>query len=399
MGKKKTKEQFVQELNSIIPEVELIGDFINVNVKTDFRCLRHNCLFGAYPINMLHGHTGCRDCSREKYTKVRSKSQEQFVKDVKDVNPNIDVIGDYVNVNTKVLVRCSIDGYEWFADPRKLLRGAGCPVCANKVVLAGVNDVATTHSEYVKYFKNPDDATKYVAGSLFYIDAICPECGVEKRIRVSNLIRFGLACNECYNKRYGRYRVPKGYWNADTMQEYLDQHYHGYSLLDSFMATIDSGTALKALIKCPNPSHEPYWVYWKNILSGYMCYMCYLEDSMSHGEHMSESVFVKYNIKYESQKRFEDCRDTYTLPFDFYLPDYNLVVEIMGEQHEHPVEFFGGNEGFEKRIAHDKFKRDYLKNHNIACLDIWYYEFNNMEELILNKIQEILNNTKLMCAI
>lgn len=47
-------------------------------------------------------------------------------------------------------------------------------------------------------------------------------------------------------------------------------------------------------------------------------------------------------------------------------------------------------EEFEKRIVNDKFKRDYLKQNNINILDIWYYEFDKMEELILNKIQSTL---------
>ena len=119
---------------------------------------------------------------------------------------------------------------------------------------------------------------------------------------------------------------------------------------------------------------------------------------MSRGERASEQVFKKYNYTYETQKRFDDCRDKYTLPFDFYLPDYNLIIEIMGEQHEHPIDHFGGKEAFEKCIMHDKIKRDYLKLHNIDILDIWYYEFDKMEELIINKIQSILNNPTLTCA-
>jgi very-short-patch-repair endonuclease len=98
-----------------------------------------------------------------------------------------------------------------------------------------------------------------------------------------------------------------------------------------------------------------------------------------------------YNINFNPQKRFDDCRDKYTLPFDFYLPDYNLIIEIMGEQHERPVNYFGGEEAFKKCIKHEKMKRDYLKANNINILDIWYYDFDKMEELILNKIQEILN--------
>ena len=534
MAKKKTKEQFVEELHTIMPKVELTGDYINVNTKTGFRCLEHNCLFDAYPVNMLHGHTGCKQCGAEKYIKARSKPHEQFVKDVAKVNPHVEIIGRYVNAKTKVLVRCKIDGYEWCADPRKLLRGAGCAVCANRIVLASVNDIATTHPDFVKYFKNKADATKYVAGSEEYVDAICPECGYEKRIKICNLIRFGFACNECYKRKYGRYRVPKGYWNMKTMQEYLNENCPGYILLDCCMVQNDSGSALKALIQCSNLNHAPYWAHWNNVLSGYQCMLCYHEQehktkwdkdnvydffydngftivdkesyvnyhtpiafcdndgfvymsnignmqkyvngerksfskyvgnpyaiyniqhfcklyrpdycivsteyvgydekhvfrylgkfsngiefsrdfemsidlfvgrycshpalSMSNGECLAVEYFNKHKIQYIPQKRFDDCKDVYTLPFDFYLPEYNLVVEIMGEQHEHPVAAFGGKEKFEMQKRHDQMKRDYLNENNIYCLDIWYYEFNKMEELIINKIQEILNNTKLMCA-
>ena len=111
---------------------------------------------------------------------------------------------------------------------------------------------------------------------------------------------------------------------------------------------------------------------------------------------MAESLFDMHDIKYIKQHKWEDCRDKRPLPFDFYLPDYNLVIEIMGKQHECPTEIFGGQKTFEYTIRHDKIKRDYLKANGIDILDIWYYEFKDMEDMILNKIQSILNNTKLL---
>ena len=396
MAKKKSKEQFIQELYLIMPEVELVGEYTNVNEKTSFKCLLHDCEFEAYPINMLHGHTGCKQCGTEKYIKARSKSQEQFVKDVEKVNPNIEVIGQYVNAKTKVLVRCKIDGYTWNADPRKIMRGSQCSVCLNRIVITGINDVATTRPDLIQYFKHKEEAYVYASGSEKYIDVVCPKCGYEDNIRVANLSRFGFACNGCYENKYGHKRVPYGYWNEDTMQEYLDENYHGYKLLDVQKPNEDDCKYLKVFIKCPNENHPPYWAYWKNITSGYTCLLCYTEDSMSKGERAAELIFKKYNYTYEPQKRFDDCCDKYTLPFDFYLPEYNLIVEIMGEQHEHPVEYFGGQESFETCVYHDRIKRDYLKSNNIHCLDIWYYEFDKMEILILDKIQDILNNTKLI---
>ena len=179
------------------------------------------------------------------------------------------------------------------------------------------------------------------------------------------------------------------------MSEYIAENYPGYKLLDIDKIVKNNGTTyLKVLIKCPNELHEPYWAYWTNIISGYRCFLCAAEETISRGEKMAMKILDNHNIKYIPQKRYDGCRDVYTLPFDFYLPAYNLIIEIMGEQHEKPVSLFGGQEGFEKRIEHDRIKREYLKNNNIPILDIWYYEFDNMEELILNKIQEILLKKK-----
>lgn len=116
----------------------------------------------------------------------------------------------------------------------------------------------------------------------------------------------------------------------------------------------------------------------------------------SKGEREAEKIFKKHDIDFVYQKTYQDCKDKYVLPFDFYLPKYNLIVEIMGEQHIMPIKKFGGVEKHNIVVYHDKIKRDYLKANGIDILDIWYYEFKDMENMILNKIQSILNNTKLL---
>ena len=388
MKKRKTQEEFEKELNTVLPDIKVLGRYVNMNTKIHFKCLIHDFEFDAFPQNMLRGH-GCRKCGNEKQSKKQTKSHDKFIEDLKNINPNVEVVSKYINMDTKVQVRCLNDGYIWNADPRKLYKGCKCAVCSNRKVVEGINDVNTARPDLVKYFKNQNEATQYTSGSEKIIDIVCPECGYEDKIRISNLSRFGFVCNGCYEKRYGRKRVPRGYWNKDTMTKYLNENYVGYKLLDVQEASTDG--YLKVFIKCPNNNHDPYWAYWTNIISGYTCSLCYLEDSMSHGERIAESILKTYNINFNPQKRFDDCKDKHTLPFDFYLPDYNLIIEIMGEQHEHPVDYFGGEESFEKCIKHDKMKRDYLKQNNIHCLDIWYYDFDKMEELILNKIQEILN--------
>lgn len=70
------------------------------------------------------------------------------------------------------------------------------------------------------------------------------------------------------------------------------------------------------------------------------------------------------------------------LSYDFYVPDCNILIEFNGEQHEHPIEYFGGEQRFEIQKEHDKRKKTYAKNNNIELLEIWYYDFDNIEDIL-----------------
>jgi hypothetical protein len=79
------------------------------------------------------------------------------------------------------------------------------------------------------------------------------------------------------------------------------------------------------------------------------------------------------------------------LSYDFYLPQYNLLIEYQGEQHEHYCKgAHSSKKDFEKQQEHDKRKKDYAKQNNYKLLEIWYYDFDRIEE-ILNKELNIKN--------
>lgn len=87
------------------------------------------------------------------------------------------------------------------------------------------------------------------------------------------------------------------------------------------------------------------------------------------------------NIIFEREKIFDDCRGKQKcLPFDFYIPSKDLLIEIQGEQHLIEKSFF---KNFEERKRLDKIKKEYaLKEHKF--LEIFYYQ-NTIE-----KIKELL---------
>src|SRR5690606_6725556 len=78
------------------------------------------------------------------------------------------------------------------------------------------------------------------------------------------------------------------------------------------------------------------------------------------------------NIKFESQKKFNDCKSIRKLPFDFYLPDYNLCIEYDGIQHFEPIDFFGGINSYKNLIKRYAIKSNFCYVNGIELLRIKY---------------------------
>lgn len=92
-------------------------------------------------------------------------------------------------------------------------------------------------------------------------------------------------------------------------------------------------------------------------------------------------------INFIPQKKFKDCKNIKLLPFDFYLPDYNLLVEVQGQQHYMPIEHFGGDEAFEKLKKRDEIKRNYAINNDFNFIELKYDE--PIIKKLTNKLEDL----------
>lgn len=101
------------------------------------------------------------------------------------------------------------------------------------------------------------------------------------------------------------------------------------------------------------------------------CKKCGLEFEMRPNNHIITSVFVIL-LFFGKENKFNDCKDQRLLPFDFYLPDYNMCIEFDGIQHFKPIEYFGGLKTYKETKRRDKIKNDYCKNNNIQLIRIKY---------------------------
>lgn len=113
----------------------------------------------------------------------------------------------------------------------------------------------------------------------------------------------------------------------------------------------------------------------------------------SLGETIIENVLIKNNIKFKQEFPIKDIQSVNKgiLRCDFAIIDDNdevkYIIEFNGKQHYEPVEFFGGQEGFEVLKENDRIKMEYFRKNNIPLIIFFYKELKQMnEEYILNKI-------------
>ena len=119
---------------------------------------------------------------------------------------------------------------------------------------------------------------------------------------------------------------------------------------------------------------------------------------MSNIEYRTMKYLDDIGVEYIQQYKFEDCKDLHALPFDFYLPQYNLCIEVDGEGHfnanfhkKHTNDKNKQLKMLRKTQYHDKIKTQYCKDNNIGLLRLKYnlYRSNGKES---NKFQELINN-------
>lgn len=424
----KSNEQYINELKENNPKIIALDKYVNTKTKIMFKCTEHNIEWKAYPNNILRG-CGCAECGKEKIVNKNCKTHDQFIKELNNINSNIVVLGNYINARTPILVKCIKHNVEWETSPDSLLQGCGCHKCGNEKVSERLKWNSEKYSEKLK-LKNPN-----IVALETYIDANTPilhKClidGYEWKVSPGNVI-YGIGCPKCAgnNKKsqqeyvseasiinpnievIGEYQnintpikhlckihniiwdaypcsILKGYGcieckkekmsiaNKHTHEQYITQVQKinpNIKVIDKY---IDSHTHI--LHQCIIDGYK--WnVTPTNILSGHGCPKC----NESLGERKICEYIDRHDIKYVRQKKFINCKDIKYLPFDCYLPEYNICIEYDGRQHFEPIEYFGGVEAFNRTVKHDKIKNKYCENNGISLLRIPYYK--NVEEELNN---------------
>lgn len=100
-------------------------------------------------------------------------------------------------------------------------------------------------------------------------------------------------------------------------------------------------------------------------IGGFNCPAC--GTASSFGEKVVYCILEILNISFIKSKRFDWAKSEIggKFHYDFYLPDYSMLIEVMGRQHYDAIGFFQNEEGLEKRKQYDIDKERLAKENGI----------------------------------
>ena len=329
---------------------------------------------------------------------------------------------EYKNARTKVKIICDIHGV-FEQTPDKHLRNQGCPKCKGTIKLVDEEFIKKSkeiHGNKYDYSKleykgitkkvtlicKKHGIFEQIAGTHIYDKCGCPKCASST---LSNTIEFIKKSKKIHKDKYDYSSVD--YINCKSKVKIICKK-HGFFEQTPFKHLHGNGCPkcsdniklnTEEFIKRAKKVHGETYDYslvkyrtnrikikiickthgiFEQIPSNHVsksqnCPLCKIN---SKGELEINKILTNLNLEFETQKRFNKCKNILTLPFDFYIPKYNLLIEFDGRQH------FNLNTKYYTQNLHDN---DIIKN--IFCYENDYDLLRiKYDENIKEKIKEKL---------
>ncbi|PWT39112.1 hypothetical protein DKZ22_11745 [Limosilactobacillus reuteri] len=368
---KKTNEEFLYEVKNLVGnEYTPLDKYVTAQTKIR---MRHNKCGNIWEIKPYSFLSGKRCPSSTCIRKNECISQQDFDEEIKKlVGDEYIFVGEYKGAHTPILCRHNYCQYEWKIRPANFIhRDVRCPKCQHNI-----------QNKDTDYFRKE---VKNLVGDEYVVMTAYTRsqnkimmrhnvCGYQWGIKPYSFLR-GARCPKC-----------SGVLKKNTeifRREVYELEEESYTVLGEYV-TAQTKIRMRHN-KCGNIWEiKPY-----SFLSGKRCPRC----RSSHGELSIENWLKRNGYFYIPQKKFPGCKDKHSLPFDFYIPSVNLIIEYDGMQHYQPVEFFGGIESFRRNSRHDAIKNKYCEDHNINLLRIPYtVTGDDIGRLIQNKIDLLIGD-------
>lgn len=376
-----TNEEFINKVKSIVgTEYVFLEKYQGSKKKIEVMHNCSSCGFNKFYVTpdafFRHNYKGrvrCPICRSEQGRKPRISSSD-FIRKVNSiVGDEYTVIGEYQGMEKHVDIKHNACGNSFSVIPGNFIRkGTRCPFCygnnhkTSSNFIKEVKKLVGSDYSVLSNYKNATDKVSirhnkcgnqyYVAPYSFLSGHRCPKCSnTEKGIKVSKAL-------------------------TKTNDKYLEELYEETAgTIKSLEPYVNSQFPIRH--ECTDCGHVFLAAPTDIINHGSRCPSC----KGSSGEHKIKQILDCKNISYEYPKKFSDLKDKTMLHYDFYLPDYGILIEYQGEQHYHPISLFGGEEKFKTQKYHDCLKRSYAKEKGYSLVEICY------KNSSIKEISDIIN--------
>ncbi len=293
-------------------------------------------------------------------------TKEEFISKSKKVHGDLYdyKLINYVNASTKVDIICNIHGIFRQNLSTHISQKSGCSKChysTDRYQIKFIESSKLIHNNIYDYslvdYKN--NKTKVII--------ICNNHGRFEQNPEAHL--SGKGCKKCYLDSK-TYTIKQFIKKANK----IHNNVYDYSLVDYK----NSKTNVKIICM----THGIFTQIPNNHTSQKNgCPTC----NNSKSEVIIENILIHENIKYIREYSFDECKNILKLPFDFYLPECNIIIEYDGKHHYEIIEHWGGKQRLLETIYNDNIKNNFCHNKNITLFRITY------KDDIHKEIHKIIN--------
>lgn len=372
---KKTSTQLINEFIAVHGskyDYSLV-DYKNSSIKVKILCHKHG-VFAQYANNHLNG-SGCPECGVFARAKKRTKSVEYYISKAISVHGNrygYSLIHlDFVNYNSDVKIYCKKHGV-FIQKISNHVSGNGCPEC-------GIDRIRLANGQSQSEFINKAisiHGDKYIYDKVTYINSsqkvtiTCKLHGDFKQTPNSHLI--GNGCRMCSSELLSNdYKKSSNWFVKKAKEVHGDRYKYDSCNYDGYLKSVN--------IICKK--HGKFKQSAGNHLSGKGCPRC----KTSKGENKIRDFLTHQNIAFIDQRPVKGMHRKYYI--DFLLPDYNLFIEYHGKQHYKRIPHFHRKKSdFQRQLTRDQKLRDLCTQRGIDLLEIGYFDFDRIEEILSEKL-------------
>ena len=344
-------------------------EYINAHTKVTIICPKHN-EFTQTPKHHVNDGYGCNLCGYEVGSKKQALSTKEFIRKARNI------FGDYYDyTNTKyksqrhkVEIICKKHGPFSQYPGNHIYHGKGCNECGLE---SASEKTRMNQEEFIKRCRDMhsdfyDYTNTIYKGAYETISISCPIHGQFNQTANNHIKGFGCAkcgAEKSLSKRRGN--------TKDFIKKAKELHDGRY---DYSKVIYGESNREKVIIHCYE--HGDFEQAPSKHLSGDGCPKCVFKHEGRIARYLMKSdiVYREYAI---GNKRY-----------DFFLPEYNLLIERDGEQHYRDVDLFSGGDKdyLNKQKKNDKLKTKLAKKEGFKIARIPYWLNKKEEEIEIENI-------------